>query len=49
MCMGGGGNRATITQPDYNAYNQQFQLQKDAINAQMNNSTALLQQQLQSA
>ena len=48
MCMGGGGNRATITQPDYNAYNQQFQLQKDAIDAQMNNGTTLLQQELQS-
>jgi len=46
MCMGGGNNRATITKPDYNAYNQQFQLQKDAIDAQMSNDTALLQQQL---
>lgn len=48
MCMGGGGNRATITKPDYSAYNQQFQLQKDAIDAQMSNGTALLQQELQS-
>lgn len=49
MCMGGGGGRATITQPDYNAYNQQFQLQKDAIDQQMSNETLLMQQQLQSS
>ena len=49
MCMGGGGNRATITQPDYSAYNQQFELQKDAIDQSMNNSSMLMQQQLQSS
>ena len=49
MCMGGGGSRATITQPDYGAYNQQFQLQKDAIDQQMNNSTLLMQQELQTS
>ena len=49
MCMGGGGKRATITQPDYSAYNQQFQLQKDAIDQSMNNSSTLMQQQLQSS
>ena len=42
MCMGGGG-AATITQPDYTAYNQQFELQKSAIEQQMNNSTQLKQ------
>ena len=46
MCFGGGGDRATIRQPDYNAYNRQFQLQKEAIDAQINNSTALMQQRL---
>ena len=49
MCMGGGGKRATIMQPDYSAYNQQFQLQKDAIDQSMNNSSTLMQQQLQSS
>ena len=49
MCMGGGSKRATITQPDYSAYNQQFQLQKDAIDQSMNNSSTLMQQQLQSS
>jgi len=49
MCMGGGGNRATITQPDYSAYNQQFELQKAAIDQQMSNSSMLMQNQLQSS
>ena len=49
MCMGGGGNRATITQPDYSAYNQQFELQKAAIDQQMSNSSLLMQNQLQSS
>ena len=48
MCMGGGG-RATITQPDYNAYDKQFQLQKDAITQSMNSGAQLLQQQLNTA
>ena len=48
MC-GGGGQRATIYQPDYNAYNQQFDLQRSAIESQMNNGTLAMQQQLQSA
>ncbi len=30
MCFGG-GSRATITKPDYNAYDKQFELQKEAI------------------
>lgn len=36
MC--GGGQPATITQPDYTAFNQQFELQKAAIDRQMNNN-----------
>ena len=48
MCMGGGG-AATITQPDYTAYNQQFELQKSAIEQQMNNSTQLKQSQMSAA
>ena len=48
MC-GGGGQRATIYEPDYNAYNKQFDLQRSAIESQINNGTTLMQQQLQSA
>jgi len=48
MC-GGGGQRATIYEPDYNAYDKQFALQRSAIESQMNNSTMAVQQQLQSA
>jgi len=46
MCSGGGGSPATITMPDYGAYNNQFQLQKSAIEQTMNNGTQLMQQQL---
>jgi len=46
MCFGGGGG-GTITKPDYNAYDKQFELQKAAIDSQMNNSSMLMQQQLQ--
>lgn len=49
MCMGGGGERATIYQPDYNAYDKQFDLQRAAIDSQMNSSTMSIQQQLNSA
>lgn len=48
MC-GGGGSPGTIYQPDYNAYDKQFALQRSAIESQMNNSTMAVQQQLQSA
>ncbi len=48
MC-GGGGQRATIYQPDYNAYDKQFDLQRSAIESQMNNGAMAMQQQLQSA
>jgi hypothetical protein len=47
MC--GGGSRATITQPDYNAYNKQFDLQKSAIDQSMNSGAQLMQQQLNQA
>lgn len=47
MCFGGGGSRATITMPDTSAYDRQFQLQKSAIESQMNSSMTLMQQQLQ--
>ena len=42
MC-GGGGRRATIEKPDYNAYNQQFELQKSAIEQSMNSGIRELQ------
>lgn len=45
MCSGGGSS-ATITMPDYSAYNNEFQLQKSAIEQTMNNGTQMLQQQL---
>jgi hypothetical protein len=48
MC-GGGGGRATITQPDYNAYNKQFDLQKAVIDQAMNSGSQLMQQQLNAA
>ena len=32
----GGGSRATITKPDYNAYDKQFELQKEAILLRLN-------------
>lgn len=49
MCFGGGGDRATITRPDYNAYDKQFQLQKDAIERTLDGNTRLVQFQLNSA
>ena len=42
MC-GGAPPRATITQPDYNAFNQQFELQKAAIDQSMNSGIMELQ------
>ena len=47
MC--GGGQPATITQPDYTAYNQQFELQKAAIERQMNNNMERKQSRLNKA
>ena len=49
MCGGGGGGGGTIYQPDYNAYDKQFDLQRSAIESQMNNGAMAMQQQLQSA
>lgn len=46
MC-GGGGRRATIEKPDYNAYNQQFELQKSAIEQSMNSGIRELQAEYQ--
>ena len=46
MCFGGGGG-GTITKPDYRAYDQQFELQKAAIESQTQNSSMAMQQQLQ--
>jgi hypothetical protein len=45
MCSGGGGG-GTITVPDYGAYNNQFQLQKSAIESAMNNGTRMMQSEL---
>ena len=45
MCGGGGGG-GTIYQPDYNAYDKQFDLQRSAIESQINNSSMAMQQQL---
>jgi hypothetical protein len=47
MCSGGG--RATITQPDYTAFNQRFELQKAAIEQQMNSGAMLKQAQVTAA
>ena len=49
MCGGGGGSGATITMPDYSAYDNQFDLQKSAIDQSMNSGAQLLQQQLADA
>lgn len=43
MC---GGSRATITQPDYNAFNQEFELQKSAIERSMDSGLDMKQQEL---
>tara|TARA_R100001594_G_scaffold128531_1_gene166831 strand:+ start:461 stop:850 length:390 start_codon:yes stop_codon:yes gene_type:complete len=47
MCWG--GKPGTIYQPDYNAYNLQFNLQKEAIQSQIDNETRLVQNQLNTA
>lgn len=47
MCGGGGGQSATIYKPDYDAYNREFELQRDAINQQMSNSAVSMQTELQ--
>ena len=48
MCFGG-GSRATITKPDYNAYDKQFELQKEAIKNSMDASLRTKQQELQAS
>ena len=48
MCFGGGG-RATITKPDYNAYDKQFELQKEAIQNSMDANLRAKQQELQAS
>jgi len=48
MC-GGGGSRATITVPDYGAYNNQFNLQRSAIEQSMSSATQQMQQKLNAA
>ena len=48
MCMGG-GQAATITAPDQGAYQRQFDLQRSAIEQQINGQTNVLQSQLTAA
>mgnify|MGYP003149882324 FL=1 len=48
MCMGG-GSPATITVPDYSAYDQQFDLQKAAIEQAASTSILTAQSNLNSA
>ena len=45
----GGGSRATITKPDYNAYDKQFELQKEAIQTSMDANLRAKQQELQAS
>jgi hypothetical protein len=47
MCGGGGGGGGTIYQPDYDAYDREFDLQRDAINQQMSSSVMSMQTELQ--
>ena len=49
MCFGGGGGEqaATIVMPNTGAYDRQFELQKSALESQMNSSMMAMQQQLQ--
>ena len=46
MCGGGGPKPATIMMPDTGAYDKQFEMQKAAIDSQMNNSASAMQAQL---
>ena len=48
MCFGGGSS-ATITKPDYNAYDKQFELQKEAIQSSMDANLRTKQQELQTS
>jgi hypothetical protein len=49
MCFGGGGSAATITMPDTGAYEREFELQRSAIQEQINSKNNLLQQELTTA
>jgi hypothetical protein len=49
MCFGGGGSRATIVMPDTKSYDRQFDLQKAAMEQQMNGQSQLMQAQLNAA
>lgn len=49
MCFGGGGSPATITMPDTKAYEREYELQRSAIQEQMNSKNNLLQQELNAA
>ena len=49
MCGGGRQRGATITVPDYRAYDRQFDLRKDTILRSMDNNRLALQSQLNQA
>ena len=50
MCMGGGKSKpATIMMPNTGAYDRQFEMQKAAIDSQMQSTAMLMQQQLNGA
>ena len=49
MCGGGSPKPATIMMPDTGAYDKQFEMQKAAIDSQMNSTANLMQQQLNDA
>ena len=46
MCFGGGGGGGTITMPDTRAYDRQFEMQKAAIDSQMQNASMAMQETL---
>lgn len=48
MCSGGGG-RSTIVMPDTRAYDREFEMQKAAIDQQMNGQSQVMQAQLNDA
>ena len=49
MCMGGGGQAATITMPDTGAYDRMANMQMQAMRDQMNGQTSLQQAKLNAA
>lgn len=46
MCMGGGGGKATITEPNYAKYDSMFAQQKAVIDSQTNGPIQRIQAQL---